>query len=912
VSPRSLAATLVLALALPATALADDAPTFLMAGNGMLAAPFIPGGTLVSANYKAVGQPWLAVDLQADNPIIGISPLPFVDSRVFDDEVWNHPIMEFTATEACVFGGGDDGTGDGAPSTCWMESVSDGALMYAGRVLSYGLEADETVLAADAYMLPEVLGFMGLALVVETDDGNELRMQYYQESDWDFVQRVVVELPEGLGPELAVRAWAHDGVPRVMIMDDSTWWINADPVNYSGQNAWVRPCPSHVMCAVLPSTLRVTQLEGDTSGTQRISVQDDDQLVWAEFGNPDDMVCGAIDIPGPEGVVATELDADLGLYTLSWLKDAGEWGAALVGNGQIYGYASFGDVQAELSSSAAPSDLRDLDPTVIPDTWYAIGGNAFVDGDPDRPVIAGSTGVTVQASSDAALTLRAGPSGTTDRVMAAATAAGQLLVEEGDIGPTLEVTGSQALAIISGSDRRIDAETLYASYWNDPGNIPGLAHFTEQAEELLGTDMADALDAAVVVEPCSTSGNLSIQAISLSSPRLDVMSAVAVDGYQWKNGEFLVGANTTLSFSDFGGSGDQVDATAQAYSGYNGVDGSWGHEAMSSATVVLGDDDEGGWSIVSTDPDTPMYDSVRSAMYPLCGGYCYLSGVESTSLATRGEITATYTVSNIFAAGNAGSTLGYDSRSFVQWVSEKGGLSLTGEGELELAVYVIDVESGERELNTNTVYRFIPDVDDEVIVAVIDGDLDGLPSRLTVDPTDEVIGLELVYTLRSSDGGLVTLDNAVGFGFADDTDGDGLFDDDEYSVYGTDPLLADTDGDGVDDGDDPSPAVPGVGSDWLAQQAYALALAIECLDLSLVDAANDNAASGRVGSMATRASNAASSFEGGKINAATALLDGLLDRVDGADKPDDWIIDCDERVELAEAILELLELAAYE
>src|SRR5919199_1678950 len=33
-----------------------------------------------------------------------------------------------------------------------------------------------------------------------------------------------------------------------------------------------------------------------------------------------------------------------------------------------------------------------------------------------------------------------------------------------------------------------------------------------------------------------------------------------------------------------------------------------------------------------------------------------------------------------------------------------------------------------------------------------------------------------------------------------DSDGDGLFDDDETGVYGTDPNNPDTDGDGVDDG----------------------------------------------------------------------------------------------------------------
>jgi Bacterial TSP3 repeat len=35
-----------------------------------------------------------------------------------------------------------------------------------------------------------------------------------------------------------------------------------------------------------------------------------------------------------------------------------------------------------------------------------------------------------------------------------------------------------------------------------------------------------------------------------------------------------------------------------------------------------------------------------------------------------------------------------------------------------------------------------------------------------------------------------------------DTDGDGLLDDIERDVYGTDPLLADTDADGLEDGEE--------------------------------------------------------------------------------------------------------------
>jgi hypothetical protein len=56
----------------------------------------------------------------------------------------------------------------------------------------------------------------------------------------------------------------------------------------------------------------------------------------------------------------------------------------------------------------------------------------------------------------------------------------------------------------------------------------------------------------------------------------------------------------------------------------------------------------------------------------------------------------------------------------------------------------------------------------------------------------------------------------------------------------------------------------------------------------------------------------ADAVEGGRISAATALLDGLLDRIDVVGAPEDWLVDSRERVALAEAVITLLELAEFE
>jgi hypothetical protein len=66
----------------------------------------------------------------------------------------------------------------------------------------------------------------------------------------------------------------------------------------------------------------------------------------------------------------------------------------------------------------------------------------------------------------------------------------------------------------------------------------------------------------------------------------------------------------------------------------------------SVATVALDADDQLAWSILTNSPDTPLYQEVQSLLYPLCGGWYHLAGAESTSLATRDEVSMSYTVAS--------------------------------------------------------------------------------------------------------------------------------------------------------------------------------------------------------------------------------------------------------------------------
>jgi hypothetical protein len=912
---------LLLALGIPAAAGAEG-PRVVPVGGKQIIVAHVPAGPLVSAARSGRPGGGNALTLEASSDILDAGSFAMAEDRTMHYEVWNQPFHIYTATEACVFGAGDAGHGEG-DTPCSITRVSDGASIEPGHVLTYDLDPGVTVHAItvfDTYETEE--GSLGVLLLLSDEADSWIELQLFDEADALFGKRSFA-LPTTPDGEVALMGWHHDGVLRMAYVDDSTWWIDEDPLELSQASAWVRPCPAHAVCSFRAETARLFQLEGDTAGTQRLSVQDGDWFRWVEFGEVGDAVCDHVAIPGPEGVIATELDADQGLYSLMFEHDTGAWSVALLQDGELYGYHRFGDLTiTDLGTDTLPSGLADLNPALVPDTWSVLGGDAFLGGDPDRPVIVGGSTMSVSADETAALMLTAGPSGASEYLVDGETAALRIQVADGDPGLELEATGQKALAILGGDDPHVGVEDL-ASYFIIPGyGDVGLATTLVAMEEQLGTTLDEGLDAVAVFEGASTSSDTVVRAVGTLGTNLDPMAFGAHASYAQAGvgGSFTFpGFGTFMAtveaqaYSDYGGSLDQVDVldpktAAAIFAGPTNDDGS--------------ESSERGWSIVTNDPDTPLYDTVSSALYPLCGGIFYVSGVESTSMSTRDTVTATFTINAFSAAGNptygelADGTM-EPARVFIAWVSEKGGLSVTGEGELTVSITATDHDSGaETLLFEDSVSFFRPEIGDEVVVAVLDTGLDvnheDSPSKLSLGTFDQESDLELTYTLTSADGEVVTLENAVGFGYTVDSDGDGLFDDEEYADYGTDPLLADTDGDGVDDGVDPYPATAGVGSDWLAAQAEALGAALDRLDLSVVNAKNDNAASGRLASMSTRAYSAASGFAEGKGSSATALLDGLLDRVDGEDNPEDWLIDCDQRVEIAEAILLLLELAAYE
>lgn len=123
-----------------------------------------------------------------------------------------------------------------------------------------------------------------------------------------------------------------------------------------------------------------------------------------------------------------------------------------------------------------------------------------------------------------------------------------------------------------------------------------------------------------------------------------------------------------------------------------------------------------------------------------------------------------------------------------------------------------------------------------------------------------------------------------------DTDGDGLTDGFEVTATGTDPLVIDTDGDGLTDLEDPTPLVPGATGDWLEEQTRLLADAIAATDLGDFNGPNNNANKGRRNSLSNRVRNAAKAIAHDDYDDAIDLLYGVLDRMDGNEDEPDWII----------------------
>jgi hypothetical protein len=105
----------------------------------------------------------------------------------------------------------------------------------------------------------------------------------------------------------------------------------------------------------------------------------------------------------------------------------------------------------------------------------------------------------------------------------------------------------------------------------------------------------------------------------------------------------------------------------------------------------------------------------------------------------------------------------------------------------------------------------------------------------------------------------------------------------------TNPCSADTDGDGLPDALDANPTDPDTSPSELEAAARHVAGMIDALNLGLFTGPNDNSNLGRRNSLSTRVRNAANAIAAGDNAAARAILEGVLEKLDGAEPPEDWI-----------------------
>lgn len=176
-----------------------------------------------------------------------------------------------------------------------------------------------------------------------------------------------------------------------------------------------------------------------------------------------------------------------------------------------------------------------------------------------------------------------------------------------------------------------------------------------------------------------------------------------------------------------------------------------------------------------------------------------------------------------------------------------------------------------------------------------DADLDGL-----CDGDEELLGTDPHVADTDGDGLLdgteFELSVAEGWGTADplnpDTDGDLLLDGEEVMTLGTSPGKADTDGDLIPDAYDYRPLLPDLVGSYVEEAARALALEIATLDPSYFAGSNINARQGRRNGLANALQAAANEVKNGQTQPARSHLASVLERIDGSDKPEDWMIVC--------------------
>jgi len=200
-----------------------------------------------------------------------------------------------------------------------------------------------------------------------------------------------------------------------------------------------------------------------------------------------------------------------------------------------------------------------------------------------------------------------------------------------------------------------------------------------------------------------------------------------------------------------------------------------------------------------------------------------------------------------------------------------------------------------------------------ITVGQLDSDGDGLSDddELNIygtDPEDP----------DTDDDGLwdgTEVEMAAGSGCPDplnpDSDGDTLLDGAEVAL-GTNPCVADSDGDGIPDNIDPYPLNPEGTEGYIEEELRSEADFILTIDLNLFTGPNNNANKGRRGSLSNRANAAANQVANANYQEAVDILFSLLDRVDGVEPPKDWMLDSSpERVALEIDLMVMIELLGY-
>ena len=894
--------TAALALCFTLTSPAYSSPRFMRDGVTTVAVPYLPGGA-VTAYVKRPARAWAELDFTCDGPqVIAVD---------LDDQV-----LSFITEHTAYLYSRRLQTDDLDAKPCGLTRAWDGTTIAAAAIVPLGLAAGETLVDAAVEVVDLATGQVGVVAIVDGKFGRELRLitgggntaTTATSNESTAVEVVPTPVPGRFGVMVTGQDQAALGLLTVGPMGASIGWVDTPTPSWEfvpETLVFQGPQGQGQVGGFDASFFSYTggPCSGDSGGPAFCAtIQDGSEMVTLGFvaDDPDngDATWSVIETRSPipgyvPGIIAVELDAGRKITMLSD-DDGGTWTLDLwegeVHRGSVY----FGD-------NIKGGYIDDTD------TQVALGASMFEHGDPRRPLVVGSM---VMQSTDAAAADAPSIELPNQLTVSGSTAVGHLETGASELRD-LELTaiGGTALAVIAAGDSGSKGIEVSADFWKDPPDIPGLAHIVGQVQDLLDVAPEDVAAFALQGEHAGL-GERHVAAIA---PAGDIL----------RGGDSPVPGGWMAVVLGDPGSGKTTLAAVQGFSTASGDEAGNAPGGVVSSKFSgygSGPDFDRSFAAITADTAAPIYDEVASVLDAQYGGWTELAAVETLSLSTDSEATATYVVQYTAHAavspysGRLFTTVDYPVQDeaeaeeiaqsvfddlsmdhvtgFIRWTDFNGH----DPGIVELVVDATNLATGE-----------VSNVVD--VSCSMDSQWQSWSgTRLDALASSDPFQLTMTYTLTSPDGQLVTLNNAVGFGYAFDSDGDGLFDDEEYAVYGTDPLEADTDGDGVLDGDDPLPLEPGVDLEWLAAASDALAVAIDALDLALIDAPNNNAAANRRDNMASHADHAADRFDGGQISSAIAQLETILDRVDGSKKPKDWLLPSDEADAIAHQVLLLLEL----